>query len=149
MTKPDARLLNPTTQDYLRQQAIRLRQQGKRFVDIATYLGVHRNTVSTWWQQYKQWGELALNQQQRGRKVGEGRTLSEDQEEPLQQRMQTHFPDELEIDSALWTRRAVQQLIERDCGVSMPIRSVGEYLKRWGYTPQKPLRRAYEQDLTG
>ena len=111
-----------------------------------TYLGVHRNTVSTWWQQYKQWGELALNQQQRGRKVGEGRTLSEDQEEPLQQRMQTHFPDELEIDSALWTRRAVQQLIERDCGVSMPIRSVGEYLKRWGYTPQKPLRRAYEQD---
>ena len=28
----------------------------------------------------------------------------------------------------------------------MPIRTVGEYLKRWGYTPQKPLKRAYEQD---
>ena len=28
----------------------------------------------------------------------------------------------------------------------MPIRTVGEYLKRWGFTPQKPLRRAYEQN---
>lgn len=28
----------------------------------------------------------------------------------------------------------------------MPIRTVGEYLKRWGYTPQKPLKRADEQD---
>ena len=77
MTKPDARYLNPTIQDYLRQQAIRLRQQGKRFVDIAAYLGVHRNTVSDGWQQYKELGEIALYQQQRGRKVGEGRTLSQ------------------------------------------------------------------------
>jgi transposase len=40
----------------------------------------------------------------------------------------------------------VQQLIEQMCQVQMPIRTVGEYLKRWGYTPQKPLKRAYEQD---
>lgn len=45
----------------------------------------------------------------------------------------------LQIDSALWTRSAVQTLIVCECGVKMPIRTVGEYLKRWGYTPQKPL----------
>ncbi len=28
----------------------------------------------------------------------------------------------------------------------MPVRTVGEYLKRWGMTPQKPLKRAYKQD---
>jgi transposase len=28
----------------------------------------------------------------------------------------------------------------------MPIRTVGEYLKRWRYTPQKPLKQAYEQN---
>ncbi|MEP0873234.1 winged helix-turn-helix domain-containing protein [Trichocoleus desertorum AS-A10] len=60
--------------------------------------------------------------------------------------MQAHFPDELEIDSALWTHRAVQELIEQRCGIQMPIRTVGEYLWRWGYSPQKPLRRAYEQN---
>ncbi len=146
MNKPDARLLNPATQDYLRQQAIRLRQQGKQFVDIAAYLGVHRNTVSDWWQQYQQAGECALHQQPRGRKVGEGRTLSVEQEQQIQQWMLIHFPDEFGIDSALWTRRAVEQLIEQQFGVQMPIRTVGEYLWRWGYSPQKPLKRAYEQD---
>lgn len=43
MNKPDARLLNPATQDYLRQQAIRLCQQGKQFVDIATYSSFQMN----------------------------------------------------------------------------------------------------------
>ena len=28
----------------------------------------------------------------------------------------------------------------------MPIRTVGQYLKRWGFTPQKPLTRAYEKN---
>lgn len=145
MNKPDARLLNPITQDYLRQQAIRLRKQGKQMEEIATYLGVHRTTVSGWWREYQQHGEAALHQQQRGAKFGEGRSLRPDEEATLQSLLQAHFPDELKIDSALWTRQAVQTLIACECGVKMPIRTVGEYLKRWGYTPQKPLKRAYEQ----
>jgi transposase-like protein len=68
MNKPDARLLNPNIQDYLRQQGIRLREQGKRFVDIAFYLGVNRNTVASWWHQYQAQGETALHQQKRGKK---------------------------------------------------------------------------------
>lgn len=146
MERKDGRYLNPTTQDYLRQQAIRLRQQGKRFVDIAEYLGVHRNTVSDWWWQHEHYGEAALQQQKRGARAGEGRTLNQQAEEHIQQLITEHCPDELEIDTALWTRRAVQALIEQQCGVEMPIRTVGEYLKRWGYSPQKPLKRAYEQD---
>lgn len=142
MKKPDARLLNPTTQNYLRQQAIRLREQGKRTNDIAAFLGVHRNTVTDWWKDYQARGEAGLEQQQRGAKYGEGRTLSAEEESHLQERMGDHFPDELEIDSALWTRRAVQTLIEQEFGVVMPIRTVGEYFKRWEYTPQKPLKRA-------
>ena len=146
MNKPDGRLLNPTIQNYLRQQGIRLREQGKRFIDIAVYLGVHRNTVSQWWHQYQQEGESALYQQHRGRKLGEGRTLSAEEETKVQRLMQKHCPEELHIDSALWTRRAVQELIAQECGVKIPIRTVGEYLRRWGYTLQKPCKRAYEQD---
>ena len=103
MNKPDARLLNPTTQDYLRQQAIRLRRQGKRMSEIATYLGVHRTTVSQWWRQYQQQGDVALHQQQRGNKLGKGRTLNPEEEALIQKLMRDHFPDELKIDSALWT----------------------------------------------
>jgi transposase len=143
---PDARYLKIETQEYLRQQAIRLRKQGKTFLDIAEFLGVHRNTVSHWWHLYKRDGDLALNQEQRGREAGAGRHLSEAQEIELQDLILENFPHELEIDSALWTRRAVQQLIEDYSGIKMPIRTVGLYLQRWGFTPQKPLKRAYEQD---
>jgi transposase len=87
-----------------------------------------------------------VHQQKRGTKWGEGRTLTLNEEARLQELITGHFPDELDIDSALWTRSAVQQLIADKCDVEMPIRTVGEYLNRWGYTPQKALKRAYEQD---
>lgn len=63
----------------------------------------------------------------------------------MQQLLLSHFPLELKIDSALWTQ-AVQALIAQQYGVKMPIRTIGEYLNRWGFTPQKPLRRACKQD---
>ena len=37
------------------------------------------------------------------------------------------------------------QLIERECGIQLSVRGVGNYLKRWGFTPQKPIKKAYEQ----
>lgn len=146
MNEPDARYLKLEIQEYLRQQAIRLRQQGKTFVSIGEYLGVHRNTVAVWWKQYQHRGEDALRQYSRGCQLGQGRTLSEHEEIVVQRMLRERFPEQMNIDSALWTRRAVQELIRSECGVKMPIRTVGEYLLRWGYTPQKPLKRAYEQD---
>ncbi|MBT3387156.1 MAG: winged helix-turn-helix domain-containing protein [Desulfobacula sp.] len=55
-------------------------------------------------------------------------------------------PDQLKFPFALWTRVAGQQLIKELFSIKMPIRTVGEYLKRWNYTPQKPLRKAYRQN---
>lgn len=142
----DARSLSIEVQTYLRQQAIHLHQQGKSFVEIGIVLGIHRNTAAKWWHQYEQQGEAAFQQQVRGRAVGEKRRLSQSDEADIQALMIEHFPEELDIDSALWTRRGVQELIENLCEVNLPMRTVGEYLKRWGFTPQKPLKRAYEQD---
>ena len=51
----------------------------------------------------------------------------------------------MKLPFALWTRDAVKLLIQQWFGIEMPIRTVGEYLKRWGFTPQKPVKRAYEQ----
>jgi hypothetical protein len=52
----------------------------------------------------------------------------------------------MKFDFVLWTRETVKLLIRKECGIDMPIRTVGEYLKRWGYTPQKPVKYAYERD---
>lgn len=91
-------------------------------------------------------GAVALTVQKRGRRQGEQRRLSPVQEIALQQRLRDETPEALGLPFALWTRRAVQVLIRRETGVALPIRTVGLYLQRWGLTPQKPLRKAYEQD---
>ena len=49
------------------------------------------------------------------------------------------------MEFALWTRAAVGQLIEAEFQIKLSVRGVGKYLKRWGFTPRKPIRRAYEQ----
>ena len=81
-----------------------------------------------------------------GRPIGSGRLLDREQEQGIQQAIETKTPPELEIPSALWTRRAVRDFIHQQFGIRLPIRTVGEYLRRWGYTPQKPVRKAYKQD---
>jgi transposase len=55
-------------------------------------------------------------------------------------------PDQLGLPFALWTREAVGQLLAQRFGLHVSVWTVGRYLKQWGFTPQKPLRRAYEQD---
>ena len=49
------------------------------------------------------------------------------------------------MEFALWTRGPVMQFIEQEYGVKLSVRAIGDYLKRWGFTPQKPIKRAYEQ----
>jgi transposase len=91
-------------------------------------------------------GEAALVQQRRGRKPGDGSRLNSTQSEHLQQLLRDYYPNELGIESALWTRRAVQALIEQQYDLWMPIRTVGDYLHRWGFSPQKPTQRYYKQE---
>jgi hypothetical protein len=40
----------------------------------------------------------------------------------------------------------VRELVARRCGVELAVRTTGKYLARWGFTAQKPVRRAWEQD---
>lgn len=146
MENTDARKLKPEVQQELRKQAIRLCKKGIVQKQIAEILGVYPTTVSKWWRAYKKDGAKAIRVKKRGRPTGACRTLSIEQEKQIQKAIVDKEPNQLKLPFALWTRIAVQQLIRELFGLKMPIRTVGEYLKRWGYTPQKPLRRAYEQN---
>jgi len=55
-------------------------------------------------------------------------------------------PDQLKLSFALWTRDAVRLAIKQSYGRDLPLRTITDYLKRWGFTPQKPTKRAYEQN---
>lgn len=146
MKKNDARKQSTEVQQQIRYQVIRLKQQGRVHEEISEITGVHRSTSSEWWNAYKKGGKKALKIKKRGRPSGSGRTLTPEQEKELQKAMRDKCPDQLKLPFALWTRIAVQQLIKQLWSIDMPIRTVGEYLKRWGFTPQKPLRKAYRQN---
>lgn len=94
---------------------------------------------------YVKAGAASIAPTARGRRAGEGRSLSELQERTMQQLICDKRPEQLKMGFALWNRAAVQQLIERECGITLTVRGVGNYLARWGFTPQKPIRKAYEQ----
>src|SRR5439155_20752290 len=55
-------------------------------------------------------------------------------------------PGEVGIAAPLWTRRAVRDLIRKECDLDLAERTVGRYLKRWGFTAKRPRRHARAQD---
>jgi transposase len=145
MKKIDPRTLNQETQHELRKQIVRLRRKGMSNNEAAETVGISVSQASRVWQRYQRGGSKAITPGIRGRRTGEQRTLTDVQEKAVRQALIDTTPDQLKFPFALWTRKAVQDLIAKWYGITMPIRTVGEYLKRWGFTPQKPIKKAYEQ----
>jgi transposase len=146
MEKIDARKLKTEAQQLIRNQVIRLRKSGKTYKEISEIVGIQTSTACQLYKAYEKGGRNAIKIKKRGRPKGSCRTLNSEQEKRLRNAIVDNTPDQLKFPFALWTRGAVQQLVSQLFSIKMPIRTVGEYLRRWGFTPQKPLRRAYEQN---
>jgi transposase len=114
--------------------------------DAAAQYGVSSNTMSQWVSLYREQGEAGLAVQPQGRPEGSGRALSSEQEQAIRQLVVESLPCDHDIAIAMWTRQAVAELIAKHTGVELTLQGVGQYLRRWGLTPQKPARQAREQD---
>jgi len=145
MEREDARKLSAGAQQERRNQVVRAFKRGVNRRQIARDLGLSYSAVRLIVNRYKTNGLKGISSGRRGRPKGSCRTLTAEQEVHIQRLICDKRPEQLKLDFALWTRAAVMLLIERECGIRLPVRSVGEYLKRWGFTPQKPIRRAYEK----
>lgn len=127
---------------------IRLRKAGHSYDAIATQTGLSRTGVFNICQRHANGGAKALRDAVGGRRVGEFRVLTAEQEREIQRLIRDKTPDQIKLPYALWSRAAVAELIADRFGLRVPVRTMGHYLKRWGFTPQKPIRRAYEQSPT-
>jgi transposase len=128
-----------------------MKEAGKSVSEIVTAIGCSRNVVSPLWNKWVKSRSTnkenaIISVKSRGIKEGDGRTLTIKQEKEIQRLIKDKYPEQLKFDYMLWTREAVVKLINQNYNITMPIRTVGEYLKRWGYTPQKPVKYAYERD---
>src|SRR5574337_2183794 len=144
MTTTDARSLPAAAQETLRRRTVRAVLNGMTHPEAARVFDIARPTVSRWVSAYHQGGAKALKAQRRGRPSVT--RLAPHQAALIVRLIVGRCPDQLRLPFALWTREAVQQLIATKCQRQLSVWTVGRYLKRWGLTPQKPRRRAFEQD---
>jgi transposase len=143
---PDARLVSDEVLHALRLRAVRGCELGFTEADVADLLGVARETVSRWYSAYQAHGLDALPHDRTGRPVGSGRTLTDEQAAHLQHLLDTQSPEDVGVAAPLWNRRAVRDLIRHEYGLDVAVRTVGAYLRRWGYTAKRPRRHAKDQD---
>jgi transposase len=143
-TKTDARKLDGATQAHLRKLVVKAVCAGMTQTEAASTYGVSLRAVSKWMKLSREGGPKALKPGRRGRRPGGGR-LNATQAARIRALIVGKMPDQLKLPFSLWTREAVAHLIAREYGLTVSPTTVGRYLKAWGMSAQKPVRRAYER----
>lgn len=142
----DYRKANDETLYAMRQMVIKLWKSKARRDKIEELTGFSKHTVGNIITTYKKQGLAGLKPMKRGRKKGTNCKLTPDEEKQIIATMVDHDPAQLKLKCCMWTRKTVHDFILREFGKDVPIRTIGEYLHRWGFTVQRPAKRAIKQD---
>ena len=138
--------MTPKQQETLRKTAIRMIfQEGMGKREVVRVIGVCRQQVNKWCRKYEKFGMEGLHARRRGRQKGAKTLLEPWQCAAVIRIITDHTPDQLKLPFVLWTRVAVRDYIEEQYGICLSLNTMGNYLRRWGFTPQKPVVKAYEQ----
>lgn len=144
MTKKDGRNRTASAQATIREQVVQyLKKKIGTQLEASVAFGLTQRAVNKIWSRYKKGGLRAIQEKKRG--VQGGKKITGKQSAEVRQLIKDKLPDQLKLPFGLWTREAVQQLIVERFGIELSRWQVGRYLKSWGYTPQKPIRKAFEQ----
>lgn len=146
MERKDFRSIGRPAQEELRRRALWLiDEEGKSQGEVARIVGVHRQTVNSWVQRHRAHGDDGVLD---GRRISPRRgkgLLDAEQSRQLRGWISDKVPDQLKLPFALWTARAVMELIEQRFDVRLGLSTVQLYLQRWGMSPQKPVVRSRER----
>jgi transposase len=144
--KTNAVRLSPEEQYQIRKSIIRLLKKGKDTKEVAEILDVSLRHVQNTKKIYKDGGIAAIKPKTRGRRNGEKRTLTPEQEKEIQEIITDKTPEQLRFKECMWSRKNISELIERKYKISIPGSTLGVYLARWGFSVQRPIKLAYKQD---
>ena len=139
----DARKLPRDAKEQLRKAAVKRVEAGESPELVAEGLGINRRTIYRWLSAYHYGGEEAL----KAKPIpGKPPKLDGKQMRKLARIIRTKNPMQLKFEYALWTLAMVRVLIRQEFGVRLSEVSVGRLLKRLGFSPQRPLYRAWQQN---
>jgi len=140
----DFRKLDQKSQEKLRIQSIKMIKNGKTHLEVAIFLGIKRQVVSRWWSKYKQSGLSGLKMKSRAN-VTDSSKVNSEQARAIRKIILEKTPDQLNFGFMLWTREAVKLTLKKVYKIDLGLSAVGRLLKKLGLTPQKPMKKAYEQ----
>jgi transposase len=141
----DARSYSHETLEQLRLDAVKRVEAGESPEAVATGLGINRRTIYRWLEAYHYGGRDAL----RAKAIpGAPPKLDARQMATLARMIHEKTPLQFKFEFALWTLAIVRALIRQTFDVNLSEVSVGRLMKRLGFTPQRPLYRAWQQNPT-
>jgi transposase len=141
----DFRKLSPEAQAEARRIAVEMVKAGKTKREAAATVGVNRRFVGDWVRAEAARGASALVGGKRGRRKDEQKALTPSGEFLIRNLVKDKCPDQLKLPFALWTREAVRDLVLQRTGLRLALTTIGNYLRAWGMTVQRPVRRATER----
>lgn len=146
MEKINLTSVNSENRKIIKKQVVGMLKKNMKHSDIANTLGISKYAVDRISCAYNKEGAKCFTEKTRGRKFGAKRQLSPEQEKEIQQIIIDKYPNQLKMNFMLWTRAAVCELIKNKYNITITLRNMSEYLKRWGMTCQRPTQKAYFQD---
>jgi transposase len=143
MEKLDGRKIGPEAMEQIRIRAVKRVQQGESPEKVITTLGFSRACIYNWLARYRAGGWHGLRS---GKHTGRPKKLDGTQIAWIYKTIRDKDPIQLKFSFALWTRSMVTRLIHKQFGIKLSETSVGRLLRQMGFSCQKPLYRAYQQD---
>lgn len=141
----DGRKLDHATLQAMRQQAVKAIREGQDVASVAAAYGVNERSVYRWLADFANGGQNALLA-----KPIPGRPPKVNAEEMrwLAQAVRDNTPLQFKFEFGLWTLSLIAALIERQFGKKLALSGVSRIMKLLGFTVQKPLYQAWQQDAT-
>ena len=146
MEKIDMRKLTAEAAYEVKKQVIRQKETGLTDLAVEKLTGVGRSSINRIWNAYKKDGLKGLKQRTRGRKTGTQTVLSDEQQRAIRKIIIDKTPEQMKLSFMLWTRQAISDLIFDTYGIRLQLRCITNYLDRWGFSCQRPTKKAYIQD---
>ena len=130
----------------IRRQVVRLKKMGKSGKEIEEITGVRQNRISEIWTAYQRKGEKSLTREKGGRKPGEKMMLTEEEQKAIREVIINNRPEEYGLPGSLWTLKKICSYIKKEYGKTISQRGALNYMRRWGLSSQRPIKRARKQD---
>jgi transposase len=149
--KVDNHKISPSEQESLRKRIIRtakknLKPNGKVEVDkVAEICECSSSHVRHTRKKYLTGGVSAIKAVRLGRPQNSGK-LTRDQQGKIKKLIVDKCPEQLRLKGFLWDRERVCELVSRLYKVKLTVQGMGKYLKKWGFSAQRPVKRNHKQN---